>query len=71
MYRRLLPATEARRRIVYAFTLGGIMMAAERFRTDRANQISIKVVELICQGLGSFEKVLELLQKAVGKGDDL
>jgi len=35
------------RRIIYAFTLSGIMMVAGRFNTERANQISIKMVEII------------------------
>src|SRR3972149_1121120 len=50
--KKYLPS-EKRRRIVYAFTLSGIMMAARRFNTEGANQISIKMVEFICgRGLG-------------------
>lgn len=43
-----LPVSEKRRKILYAFTLAGIMMAAGRFRTPRANEISIKMVEFVC-----------------------
>lgn len=55
--------SEKRRRIIYAFTLSGIMMAAGRFKTDRANEISIKMVEFICnRGLGMGE-ILSLIEK--------
>ncbi len=50
------------RKIIYAFTLGGIMMAAGRFRTERANQISIKMVEFICGRMGGMVEILELMR---------
>ena len=52
---------EKKRRIIYAFTLSGIMMAAGRFHTNRANQISIAMVEFICgRGLG-MEEILQMI----------
>ena len=61
-----LPSPEKRRRILYAFTLAGIMMAAGRFYTERANQISIKMVEFICnRGLG-MEEILLMIERING-----
>lgn len=62
-----LPSSEKRRKILYAFTLAGIMMAAGRFHTPRANQISIQMVEFVCGRLGRMEKILEMIQKAIEK----
>ena len=60
--KKYLPS-EKRRKVIYAFTLGGIMMAAGWFNTDRANQISIQMVEFICKrGLG-MEEILALFEK--------
>lgn len=58
-----LPESEKRRKILFAFTLGGIMMAAGRFNTPRANQISIRMVELVCGKLGGMEKILKLIRE--------
>lgn len=57
-----------KRRILYAFTLGGIMMAAGRFNTDRATQISIKMVEFICGRMGGMEGILKLMRLIEEKG---
>lgn len=62
-----LPPLEKHRKILYAFTLAGIMMAAGRFNTERANQISIKMVEFICGRIGGMEKVLEIFRNASEK----
>lgn len=56
-------SSEKRRKIVYAFTLAGIMMAAGRFHTPRANEISIKMVEFICSRGFTMEKMLVLLKQ--------
>ena len=61
--RKYLPS-EKRRRIIYAFTLGGIMMAAGRFNTERANQISIKMVEFVCNRGVGMEEILEMIERA-------
>ena len=59
----LLPQSEKRRQKLYAFTLGGIMMAAGRFKTPRAVQISIKLVEFVCGRVGGMEEILDLIQQ--------
>lgn len=58
-----LPQSEKRRKILYAFTLSGIMMVAGLFKTARANQISIQMVEFICERYGGMEKILEMIGK--------
>ena len=63
-YIRSLPLPETGRRILYGFTLGSIMMVAGRFNTERANQISIKMVEFVCGRLDGMEKILKLIQAA-------
>jgi phage regulator Rha-like protein len=60
--KKYLPAAN-KRRIIYAFTLAGIMMAAGRFRTERANKISIAMVDLICNRGFGMEKILSLIEK--------
>lgn len=60
--KKYLPS-EKRRRIIYAFTLGGIMMAAGRFNTDRANQISIQMVEFICKRGFGMKAILAMIEK--------
>ena len=66
-YIRSLPPFEKRRRVLYGFNLGGIMMAAGRFHTPRANEISIKIVDFVCRRTGGMERVLEMVQKAIQK----
>lgn len=66
-YIRFLPPSEKGRRTLYAFTLNGIMMAAGRFHTPRANQISIKMVEFVCGRSGGMEKILKLIKQASQK----
>lgn len=62
-YLHSLPPSEKRRKIFYSFTLAGIMMAAGRFHSPRAIEISIKMVEFVCnRGLG-MEEILELIEK--------
>jgi len=61
-FRQSLPESEKRRKKLFAFTLAGIMMAAGRFNTARANQLSIRMVEIICGELGVMEEILKLIQ---------
>jgi hypothetical protein len=62
--KKYLPS-EKQRKIIYAFTLGSIMMASGRFNTERANQISIQMVEFICKRGFGMEELLALYLKAL------
>lgn len=56
--RKISPLALPKRRNIYAFTWGGIMMAAGQIRSKRANEISVQLVRHYGKGIN-----FELLQK--------
>jgi hypothetical protein len=57
--RKIIPLSLKRKKI-YVFTWGGIMMAAGQIRTKRADEISVQLIRRYGKGIG-----FELLEKSL------
>lgn len=63
--RKISPLTLSKRRTIYVFTWGGIMMAAGQIRSKRANEISVQLIRHFGKGIG-----FDLLQKIFNQREE-